>query len=171
MARVVVRRLDVSVHKVRRFSCENPDYTTYLRAYGKKNMEMGMSTVYVAAKESDEAEILGYTTLSMGNVNADDVDDAVRGHLPRYPIPVLHLGKLATSKDHKGKGIGDLLIAHAAYLAVKLADQVGCHALQLDAETDDLVKYYAERDFIRMSVHNRLMYLPVATIRNGLEDR
>ena len=170
MAQFVVERLEPSRHDRKGFVCESEPYTRFLREYARQNDEAGFSATYVGIAAGSEKEVMGYLTLSMGQVAHSDVERSAVGRLPPYPIPVLHVGMLATSENHTGKGVGKLLLRWAMLKAVELAKEVGCHALQLEAAEDSLVEYYEKLNFVRMSLANRLMYLPIATIRDGLAN-
>lgn len=170
MAKFLVERLDPKRHKRKEFECESEHYTKFLQQFARQNDQTGFSATYVGVEEGNESAIMGYMTLSMGQVEHADVEPIAVGNLPPYPIPVLHLGMLATSVNHKGKQVGPSLVCWAMKKAVDLAEQVGCHALQLMAAEDSLIAYYEGLDFVRMSSMNRLMYLPIATIRDALNN-
>jgi hypothetical protein len=65
-------------------------------------MRKGMNVVYVAVHPDEPEVIRGYMTLSMGQIQQDQIDEWARAGLPKFPIPVLYLGLLATDKKYLG---------------------------------------------------------------------
>lgn len=55
--------------------------------------------------------------------------------MPRHPIPVVLLARLAVSERAQGRGLGRLLVEYAALATVKVARLVAVRALVVDAST------------------------------------
>ena len=54
--------------------------------------------------------------------------------LPRYPIPCFCMGRLANHIDHRGHGLGCLLVACAIERCIEVRKQMGAYALVVDAK-------------------------------------
>lgn len=127
-----------------------------------------MSVTWVAVREGNPA-ILGYITLSMGKVEFENVDEAILARLPKHPIPVLHVGKLAVDESAQGKRVGALLLRFAAEHAVAISKSVGCHAVELWADHESLVAYYRRYGFLLMKEGSRRMYQSVEAIERAMQ--
>lgn len=59
---------------------------------------------------------------------------AERGRLPRYPLPVLRLARLAADRPVQGQGLGGRLLRFVLELAGHMADDHGCAGAVADAK-------------------------------------
>lgn len=59
-----------------------------------------------------------------------------RKRLPRYPLPVLRVARLATAEGHRGTGVGRLLLRCAFQLASDMSREVGCVGVVVDAKEE-----------------------------------
>lgn len=71
--------------------------------------------------------------------------------LPRYPVPVLRLARLAVDGSAKGRGVGSALRRSVLLLAARMSDEVGCVGLVVDAKPD-AVAFYEKLGFIHLEV-------------------
>ena len=81
-------------HDTSRFDCEKESLNEFIKRFARQNEEKRISRTFVAVAP-DRPEILGYYTLSTGAIEFADLPEESRRRLPRYPIPVAHLGCLA----------------------------------------------------------------------------
>ena len=74
----------------------------------------------------------------------DDLPRARRKRLPRYPLPVLRLARLAVDERARGQGIGRLLLRSVFVLAREMASSLGCIGVVADAKPEamDFYKQY-----------------------------
>lgn len=145
------------------FDCGEPRQNDLLQKRARKHAEQKFSQTWVATTEG-RAEILGFVTLSMGQIEFANVTEEIVRGLPRYPIPVLHVGQLATSLRYQGKGIGSLLLAFSCRKAVELSQSVGCYAVDLFAQDEVAFEFYRRRGFLPLSVESQRLLIPVNTL-------
>jgi len=104
------------------------------------------------------------------------VDAAIvpnRRKLPNGSIGVILLGRLAVDKTAQGQGLGQRCLIRAMQQVARAAEDVGIFALVLDAKDDRAGDWYLHLGFgfePLLDDPNHL-YLPVATIREHLNDR
>lgn len=77
--------------------------------------------------------ILGYYSISPGEIRFQSVPDLVTRGLGQYNVPVYRLGRLAVDRAMRGQGIGSGLFAVAAERALRVREQVDGVALAIDA--------------------------------------
>ena len=94
----------VTLHDREDFDCGESSLNDYLKLYARQNDSRGLGKTFVATLPDDK-KVVGYYTLSSGAVHFEKVPDK----LPRYPVPVVHLGRLAVDKTTIGHGLGGLL--------------------------------------------------------------
>lgn len=74
-----------------------------------------------------------------------------RKRLPRYPIPVLRLARLAVDERARGLGAATVLLRAVFVLARRMADEIGCAGILVDAKPD-AVSFYERLGFLRLDV-------------------
>lgn len=72
-----------------------------------------------------------------------------RRRLPKYPVPVLRLARLAVDVRAKRSGVGSLLVRSVLVLARQMADDVGCAGVLVDAKPE-AVAFYEKLGFLRL---------------------
>ena len=105
--------------------------------------------------------ILGFYTLSAAQVDSAELSDADRKKLPRYPIPCFRLGRLACRMDHRGRGLGKLLIGCAVERCLQARKQVAAFALIVDAKSPEAKAFYEHYGFTPCVDASMTLYLPL----------
>ena len=123
-------------HVRERFDCGVPELNEFLKQYARQNEKHRISRTYVAVLASDP-HVLGYFTLRTGAVGVAELSDKDAKRLPKYPVPVIHLARLAVDVTAKGKGLGGLAVAaFVLFLVAALSDFLdGYVARQMDQES------------------------------------
>jgi ribosomal protein S18 acetylase RimI-like enzyme len=151
------------------FDCGVEELNVYLQRYAGQNEKAGLSQHYIAtpAPGSDHGTtdtILGYYALSAGAVDFELLTEDQRKRLPRYPVPVAHLGRLAVDRSAQGRGLGETLLIDALARTVKVADEVGIHAVEVVAINDAARKFYTKYGFTALRDDVNHLYLPIKTV-------
>ena len=113
------------------------------RYAGQNQFRHYLGVTYVVV---DGGHILGFATLAPRHVDIEKLPERVRKKLPRYPMPALGLARLAVGKSVQSMGVGGQLLRFALKLASKMADQVGCAAVVVDAKPE-AVHFYSKYGF------------------------
>ncbi|MBI4701116.1 MAG: GNAT family N-acetyltransferase [Deltaproteobacteria bacterium] len=90
---------------------------------GQNQFRHHLGTTYVAVEDN---RICGFATVAPGNVEAEALPATLRRRLPRYPLPVLRLARLAVDGAAQGGGVGNALLRHVFLLALKMSEEYGC---------------------------------------------
>lgn len=145
------------------FDCGEPALDEFLRRFARQNDEKNLSRTYVATRPGS-AVVAGYYSIRTGSVAFDLLTDAEKRGLPRYPIPVLHLARLAVDRSSRGLGLGETLLMHALDNAVRVAEHVGLRAVEVVAKNDAARAFYARYGFHSLHDDVHHMYLSLAAI-------
>jgi predicted N-acetyltransferase YhbS len=97
------------------------------------------------------SRILGFATVAPRHLTIEDLPAREQKKLPRYPVPVLGLARLAVDRSARSSGIGGQLVRFVAKLALKLSKEVGCAGIVVDAKTG-AVDFYARFGFVPFEV-------------------
>src|SRR6266496_5361863 len=108
------------------------------RYAGQNQFRHHLGVTYVAV---DAGRVLGFATVAPRHIDIDDLPERERKKLPRYPIPVLGLARLAVAESARGMGLGAHLLRFVLGLAAKMADDVGCAGVVVDAKADAIDFY------------------------------
>jgi GNAT superfamily N-acetyltransferase len=101
------------------------------RYAGQNQFRHHLGVTYVAV---DGDRIVGFATVAPRHVDIEDLPERTRRRLPRYPLPVLGLVRLAVDQSAKSAGLGTELLRFVLKLASRMADEVGCAGVVVDAK-------------------------------------
>ena len=153
--------LDPDTHERAEFSCGIHELDDYLRRFAVQQRRKGVSNIYVLVDTDKPSLILGFYTLSAAQIASAELGDTDRKKLPRYPIPCFRLGRLACRTDHRGKGLGKLLIGCAVERCLRARKQVAAFALIVDAKNSDAKAFYEHYGFTPCIDTHETLYLPL----------
>ena len=98
-----IRSLDKMID-AKIFCCGQPALDDYIAHYASQDERRGIARVFVATPESDARCLAGFFTLSAGSVDCCELPVTLSRKLPRYPVPIALLGRLAVDRRYSGKG-------------------------------------------------------------------
>ena len=153
--------LNPDLHDRAGFSCGISELDDYLHRFAVQHRRKGVSTVHVLVDTEKPSLILGFYTLSAAQVDSAQLSDADRKKLPRYPIPCFRLGRLACRMDHRGRGLGKLLIGCAVERCLQARKQVAAFALIVDAKSPEAKAFYEHYGFTPCVDASMTLYLPL----------
>ena len=113
----------------RNFESGDVHLDRFFRLYaGQNQFRHHVSVTYVF---ENGGQILGYVTVSGGEITADRLPRGSK-KFPRYPLPILRVGRLAVARAARGMGIGAQMLRHGLSLAVSMAATTGCVGVLVD---------------------------------------
>jgi GNAT superfamily N-acetyltransferase len=150
---LIIEQLNTSLHDRKSFDCSVDELNIFLKQHANQNQSKNMSKTYVAVvavSAGDHKKICGYYTLSVGHIKCDQLPEIVKAKLPKYPIPIACIGRLAVDKDYKGQGIGGFLLHDAFTNVLSIADKMGVFAVVVDAKNNDAKSFYESYGFTEL---------------------
>jgi predicted GNAT family N-acyltransferase len=145
------------------FDCGEPALDNYLQKFAHQHAIRNISQTYVAVLTAPE-KIIGFYTLSNGSIDFQRFPFSIQKKLPKYPIPIILIGRLAVDKTMQGKGIGDSLLMDTLSRSVKLSKEVGIFAVVVEAKHDKDKAFYLKYGFCELLDAPFKLFLPVKTI-------
>lgn len=142
-----IRPLDAGID-ADEFHCGSVALDEYIRRYAGQDVKRGLSRVFVATPEGEVRRLVAYFTLSAASVSADDLPEALRRKLPRYPVPVALLGRLAVDKSMHGKGLGGILLADALLKVAHASHVLAMAGMIVDAKDETAAAFYRHHGFV-----------------------
>lgn len=154
-------------HDRNQFDCGSPPLNTFLARHARQNQMKGLSRTFVLLQES-APRVIGFYTLSAGRVAFAELPPAVAAKLPRYPLPVAHLGRLATCLSVRGQGLGELLLLNALTRIARTAEQIGIAGVDVFAKGARAREFYKKYGFTELLDSENHLYLPLGQLRRAL---
>jgi predicted N-acetyltransferase YhbS len=152
-------------HRRDGFDCGEVALNEFLLRQAGQQQRRGFGKTYVALAE-DGVTVTGFITVSAGQIATTSL--SAQSKLPRYPAPMLRIGRLAVDVHHQGTGIGQDLLAFALRLAVEFSQRVGLYAVVVDAKHDKAKEYYVKLGFIACVDNPLCLYLPIVTLEQSI---
>jgi len=155
-------------HDLSAFDCGEPTLNSFLQKHALNNDRAGLGRTFVAI-EPDQLQVAGYFTVSTGSVRFDSFPDYKKRRLPKYPIPTVHIGRLAVDGKSKGKGLGEALLIEALRKATIASKSIGVFAVDLIALNENAKRFYLKYGFVETLDDPMHLFLPIETVRQLAE--
>lgn len=153
--------LDAKTHDRAGFDCGELLLNDFLRRYAVQQAGKGVASTFVVVDDSQPSKILGFYSLSAAQIDVQQLSDAERARLPRYPVPCFRMGRLARSLDARGTRMGEVLMGLAVDRCLKAKAHVGAYALLVDAKHAKAKAFYELYGFIACTDAPLTLYLPL----------
>lgn len=160
------------------FRCGKPSLDFYFAKHALPNHRERVGVTYVLPRDADDPNdlplVLGFYTLSMAQLQSALAAPLVQAKLPRYPVPVALIGRLAADERTKGRGlrIGETLLLDALARIVNAAQMIGCVGTIVDALDAEAEGFYRKYGFATVTDDGwpRRMFLPQAKAAKLFEE-
>ena len=163
-----------AAHPIADFRSGVEELDRFLRNLALENEVRGIGRTFVLLRDPTDSpdfpEILGFYTLSMGTIPSADLQPHLGGRLPRYPIGVGLVARLANDVRVRRRGIGKLLLHDAVGRISVASSHLGCVGAATDAKDETARDFYVRNGFVELpnTAWPRRLYLPITTIRKLL---
>jgi len=145
------------------FTCGVAPLDEYLKKYARQNADLDYGRTFVLVREG-ESRIFGYYTLSAGAIAREHLPLEEAPRLPKYPVPVAHLGRLARDREVGGKGLGSVLLADALRRAYRVSKDLALYAVDAVAKDARAKAFYVDHGFHELRDDPLHVFLSMKTI-------
>jgi predicted GNAT family N-acyltransferase len=159
-----IRALDGAVEAAS-FRCGHPALDEYPHRYASQDVRRNVARVFIATPEREPHRLAGFFTLSAGSVSCTDLPAALARKLPRYPVPVALIGRLAVSIDFQGKGLGAILLADACQKVARASTTLAVAGIIVDDKDEAATTFYQHFGFLKLPGLSARLLLPAAAFR------
>ena len=146
------------------FDCGTKSLNDFLKRYALQNLKKNISVTMVAVSEENPRRILGYYSVSMAQVNFENLPADLGKGIPRYPVPAMRIGRLAVDRSAQGEELGGQLLRHALERALELSRDVGMCIVLVDALDENAKRFYEKFGFLSLIDLPLSLVLPMETI-------
>lgn len=152
-----------SQHERSEFDCGVDSLNGFLKQQAGQNAKKDFSKTFVVVLEAGSSHIVCYYTLAMGSLEFNQLPN--EKHLPQYPIPMAHLGRLAVDLQYRGRHIGEYLLFHALLRIQAVSEEIGVFAVEVKALNDSAGRFYRKYGFVPLSDDPFHLYITLKSIR------
>ncbi len=143
------------------FDCGVAALNDFLRRLAGQQQRRGFGKTYVALA-GNGADVVGFITVAVGQVEARALPAQLK--LPRQPVPMLRIGRLAVDKKAQGQGVGLDLLAFALQLAIEFSARIGLYAVVVDAKDAQVAEFYRRLHFESTLDDELCLFLPLSRL-------
>lgn len=147
------------------FRCGQPALDQYIRHYAAQDVRRNVARVFIATPENDSQRLAGFFSLSAGSVSCSELPESLAKKLPRYPVPVALIGRLAVGTDFQGKGLGSILLADACRKVAHASDTLAVAGIVVDAKDAAAATFYRHFGFLPLPGQEARLLLPATAFR------
>lgn len=152
-------------HVVADFDCGVAALNDWLLRFARTNQAAGTSQTYVAHRSG---RVVGYYAIAAASVLRNDSPERVVKGLPRHPVPVAMIARLAVDRSEHSKGLGAALLKDALLRINGAAEIMGVRAILVHAKNETARAFYQHFDFISSPVDPLQMFLLMKDVRHAL---
>jgi GNAT superfamily N-acetyltransferase len=127
-------------HVLEGFDCGRASLNVWLTRYARQAASGSARTYVVVDAEQDR--VVGFHALTAAQLEREAATARVIKGMPRYPIPVVLLARLAVDESVAGRGLGAWLLRDAMTRTLAAADTIGVRALLVHAIDDQARAFY-----------------------------
>jgi len=154
-------------HALKEFTCGQPELDRFLIRHALQAQQMNSSQTYVGVSDKT---VIGFYTIVAGEVRHADAPERVIKGMPRHPVPLLVLARLAVHNEWQGRGIGSGLLLDALGRTLQVADIVGVRSLAVHAKDDSAAAFYRHFGFAPSPSDSRHLFMLIKDIRAIVGD-
>ena len=150
-------------HDRSQFACGVEALDRYIRQQASADARRRVARVFIA-RVGEGNEVAGFYTLSAGGIERETMPPEVAKRLPRYPVPVALIGRLAVDRRWGGQGLGSSLVADAFRRVVRASESLAVYAVVVDAKDERASRFYERLGFIRLPDSERRLFFPTTAV-------
>ena len=131
-------------HNLTDFSSNYPELDEWLKKYAFQAKMSGSANTFIIA---DGNLVIGFYSLTVGQVDVNETSDRVKKGMGKYPIPVVILARLAVHHLYQGMGLGKGMLKDAILKTLQIAEHSGVRALLVHAIDEKAAAFYRRFGF------------------------
>lgn len=156
-------------HNRKGFDCGQVALNAFFAQHARQAHESGAAKTYCAIDKAEGVTVLGFYTVSPGQIEMDRVPLAARpGGGGRHAVGGFRLGRLAVDRSCQGQGLGGQLLALAVERCMKASVEVGGTAILIDAKDEAGVAWYSLHGAVRLNDRPLSLVIPYADFQRAL---
>jgi len=128
-------------HDLSAFDCGKTALNEFLVKYALTNNNAGIARTYVVTLPN-QPSVIAYYSIAAGSVEREKASDRAAKGVPRSPVPVALIARLAVDLKCQRKGLGAGMLKHALQQILNASNTIGIRAVLVHAKDDEAAKFY-----------------------------
>ncbi|MBI2707746.1 MAG: GNAT family N-acetyltransferase [Proteobacteria bacterium] len=150
------------------FDCGEEALNLYIRHFARQDMRRDLARTFVV-RQKEDFKVMGYYTLCSGSIDVKELPERLLKKLPKYPLPVARLARLAVDKKQQAQGYGELLLMDALYRTSVARENMGIYGMIIDAKHEKAKQFYQRYGFQSVFLNPLLLFAPLADLLDKFE--
>lgn len=151
-------------HAVEEFTCGEPALDRFLARFALQAQQANSSQTYVGVSGTT---VVGFYTLVVGEVRHADAPRRIVKGMPRHPVPLMVLARLAVHTQWQGRRIGAGLLLDALGRTLQVSDIAGLRAIAVHAKDEPAAAFYRHFGFVPSDTDPRHLFMLVNDVRRA----
>ena len=164
-----IRALDEK-HDRQGFGCGVEALDQWLQKQARQSVKKRLASVWVVSPEDEPTVVAGYYSLAPYQVDFDECPDKLRKRLPRYPLAMMLLARLAVSSRFQRQGLGGILLLDALNRSWRASQTVPVQAVLVHAKDENAASFYRSQGLLAFPTEPLHLYMPMASIERLLTE-
>ncbi|MHB1271821.1 MAG: GNAT family N-acetyltransferase [Rhodanobacter sp.] len=143
-------------HHLDPFDCGKHALNDWLQRFARQAQGSGSARTFVVC---DADRVVGYFSLTVGQIDTLEAPERIRRGMGQYPIPVIILARLAVDKACHGRGLGTGMLQDAIRRTLKIAEDAGIRALLTHPIDESAEMFYRRFGFEPTPLRERQLIL------------
>jgi GNAT superfamily N-acetyltransferase len=148
------------------FTCGKPALDDFVQTLVTQYEKRNLGRTYVAVR-AGETRVCGYYTLAASAVPFLSLPVSIAKKLPRHPVPVILLARLAVDQRVQGQKLGEALLLDALDRSSAMAAELGVHAVEVLAIDEPARRFYEKYGFVALLDSELHLLMSIATVRDA----
>ena len=144
------------------FDCGHVALNEFLQRFALVNQRSNSSQTYASC---NAGQVAGFYSLAVGSVEPSHSAPRVIKGIPRHPVPVMILARLAIDQRYQRQGLGKALLKNALLRTVQAADIAGIRALLVHAKDEEARNWYRQWEYEESPTDAYHLFLLVKDIK------
>jgi GNAT superfamily N-acetyltransferase len=154
-------------HNVAQFMSGRAELDDWLRRYALDSDRRDLARTFVVCRRS--SRVVGYYSLTMGSVRVAKAPAKLVRGLPRYPIGMVLLARLAVDATEQEGGLGAQLLADALVRSVGAGESAAARLVVVDALDDKAATFCLKYGFLPAPDNPHRLHRRLKDVRASIE--
>jgi len=162
--RFVVETLN-DQHNRAAFRCSDHQITNYFRRHALANLQIRIANAWIIRDRHTDL-IVGFYTLSTASADFSAIPEQFTANLPRYPVPVVLLGRMGVDRRYERQGFGTRLVIDALGRVYR-QDVMAVYAMIVDPK-EGVRDFYTQFGFVPLTNNPQRLFLHLETFMDTM---
>lgn len=149
------------------FDCGQPALNQFIQRFAWASQKSSSAQTYVCIHQG---QVAGFYSLTVGSVEYSAGSTRLTKGLPKHPVPVMILARLAVDVQHQGTGLGQALLKDALLRTAQAANIAGIRALLVHAKNETAKQWYEQWEFESSPSDPLHLFLLLKDLKNQLDQ-